>query len=106
MNFVNRDLEQLCRELPCQVQIPGICEGGPGEPSHSNALEHGHGMGIKSHSCFVASACRSCHRAIDAQGGSLTREQKRDYWRRGFDRTLLALWQRGLISVAHDCGTR
>lgn len=98
MTYVNRSLELLCYELTCQARIPGICAGGRGEPSHSNRLVHGHGTGQKAHSCFVASLCRACHRAID-QGLELTREQKQMYWQGAFERTLLEFWSRGLLQV-------
>lgn len=33
--------------------------------AHSNQEKHGHGRGIKSHSCFVAFLCHRCHAWLD-----------------------------------------
>jgi hypothetical protein len=98
VNYRNQSLLDLCHRLTCQVRIEGVCDGGPGEASHSNLSEHGHGTALKSHDCFVAAACRSCHREID-QGRRLTRAQKQLYWRIGFDRTMLEFWRRGWLKV-------
>ena len=99
-NYENRKLLDLAYELPCQINIPEICQGGiASEPAHSNQQEHGKGKSIKAHDCFFAAGCRACHREID-QGNKYPREQLRDFWRRGFERTVLLLWERGLIKVA------
>lgn len=96
-NFRDRDLLNLAYALPCQLQIPGVCTGGdPSEPAHSNQSRHGKGKSLKAHDCFFAAACRACHVEID-QGSRLTREERIEIWQRGFERTLLALWQRGLL---------
>lgn len=99
MNYRNRDLLDLAYELPCQIQLPGVCEGGRGEPAHSNQERHGKGGAMKAHDCFFASACRSCHREID-QGKTMTREERREAWQRAHERTMLALWRQGFIRVA------
>lgn len=97
-NFRNRALLDLAYQLECQLQLPG-CEGGiAGEPAHSNQSRHGKGGSIKAHDCFFVPACRSCHVAID-QGKHMTREEKFDAWNAAFERTYLALWERGLIKV-------
>lgn len=96
MNYRDEILLKLAYELDCQAQIPGICEGGRGEPMHSNQSMHGKGASIKAHDVFIASGCRACHRAID-QGKDLTAEQRRHYWQIAHDRTLLALFERGFI---------
>lgn len=99
MNFRNRELLNLAYEIPCTFQLP-CCEGGiAGEPAHSNQSRHGKGGSIKAHDCFFAAGCRACHREID-QGTTMTREEKFEAWQRAFERTLLALWERGLIQVA------
>lgn len=98
-NFRSRALLDLAYQLECQLQLPG-CEGGTvGEPAHSNQSRHGKGGSIKAHDCFFVPACRSCHREID-QGRTMTREEKFDAWNSAFERTYLALWERGLIKVA------
>lgn len=98
-NFRNRALLDLAYKLECMLQLPG-CEGGTeGEPAHSNQSRHGKGGSIKAHDCFFVPACRSCHRELD-QGRTMTREEKFDVWNAAFERTYVALWERGLIKVA------
>ncbi|UZB05519.1 DUF1364 domain-containing protein [Xanthomonas citri pv. fuscans] len=104
MNYRDRDLLDLAYELECQLQLPGICEGGAGEPAHSNQSRHGKGGALKAHDCFFASACRSCHRELD-QGRTMSREEKFDVWQRAHERTLLELFRRGLV-VATKHGKR
>lgn len=99
MNYRNRSLLDLAYQIPCTLQIEGVCEGGVGEPAHSNQSRHGKGRGLKAHDAFFASSCRACHRELD-QGKNLTREERADIWQRGFERTVLAMWRGGLIVVA------
>lgn len=98
MNYRNRDLLDLAYEIDCTAQLP-CCEGGKGEPMHSNQSIHGKGASIKAHDCFFASGCRSCHRELD-QGKTMTKEEKREVWQRSHNSTMLQLWQLGLIRVA------
>lgn len=98
-HFRSKPLLRLSYEIPCTLRIRGVCEGGVGEPCHSNQSRHGKGGSIKAHDCFYASGCRSCHRELD-HGKRFTREEKADLWQRAFEETLLQLWQRGLIKVA------
>lgn len=99
MNHYYRDrkLLDLAYHLNCTLMLPG-CEGTTGEPAHSNQSKHGKGGALKAHDCFYASACRSCHRELD-QGKTMSREEKFDAWERGHIRTMLQLWERGLIQV-------
>lgn len=99
MIYENRDLEKLCYELECQLRLPGICEGGIGEPCHANWGVYGKGKSIKAHSIFVASGCRACHRELD-QGSTLSGEARRHYWEAAFVATQVALWSGGFIAVA------
>jgi hypothetical protein len=98
-NYRDRKLLDLAYQLDCQVQLPGICDGGTGEPAHSNQSRHGKGGALKAHDCFYASSCRACHRELD-QGRTMSREEKFEAWQRAHERTMLALWQLGLIRVA------
>jgi len=97
-NYRDRSLLDLAYKLNCTLQIEGVCDGGPGEPCHSNQSRHGKG-GAKAHDCFFASGCRSCHRELD-QGRHFDREEKAEIWLRAHERTMLQLWQLGLIRVA------
>jgi hypothetical protein len=101
MNYRNRALLNLAYEIHCQIQLRGICEGGPGEPCHSNQAAHGKGGSIKAHDCFFASGCRSCHRELD-QGNTMSRAEKFQLWQESYNRTTLALWRAGLLRVVGD----
>lgn len=98
MTYRNRALLDLAYQVDCTLQIDGVCEGGPGEPCHSNLSRHGKGGALKAHDCFFASGCRPCHRALD-QGPKLTREERAEIWERAYIRTQVQLWRMGLIGV-------
>ncbi len=101
-NFRSRALLDAIHEInECQIQTP-FCTGYSVEgcePAHANWSRYGKGKSLKAADCYVAAACRSGHYEID-QGSHLTREERLDYWQRGFERTVLALWERGLVRVA------
>jgi hypothetical protein len=98
-NHRNRALLDLAYELPCTLGLPGVCEGGVGEPCHSNQSKHGKGGALKAHDHWFAAGCRACHRELD-QGKRFTREEKAEFWERGHIQTMNLLWLRGLIRVA------
>ncbi|HEY9147084.1 MAG TPA: hypothetical protein VIN36_10400, partial [Thiobacillus sp.] len=52
VNYRNRDLLDCAYNFPCLLQFPGICEGGAGEPAHSNQYLHGKGGAMKAHDCY------------------------------------------------------
>ena len=81
------------------VRIPDICNGNNETTvaAQSN-WGHGNGMGIKAHDCFIAWACSDCHREIDQ--GKMSKQDKQFYWQQGFERTLLAMLQLGILVVA------
>lgn len=60
-NFRSREFLDCCYEFDCMLQIPGICEGGKGEPCHANWAWAGKGGAMKAHDCFVVPGCRACH---------------------------------------------
>ena len=76
--YRNKQLLEEVREAP-------ICFGcgkhndGTIVAAHSNQLIHGKGRGIKSHDCYVAALCNSCHTDLD-QGTTLTREERKEMW--------------------------
>ena len=98
-NFRSRPLLDLAYQLPCTLVIDGVCEGGFGEPCHSNESDYGKGKSLKAHDCFFAAGCRACHRELD-QGKRFSREEKSRIWMRAYIETQLLLWKRGLIKVA------
>lgn len=98
--FRSRKLLDLAHGQECTIRIPGVCTNDPQTvvAAHSNWYEHGKGGAMKAHDCFTAWACAACHREID-QGKDLSYEEKKSYWQRGFEQTLLALFERGLVRV-------
>jgi ferredoxin len=98
MTYRNRALLDLAYQLPCTLKIPGVCEGGNGEPAHANLMQMGKGKSIKAHDCYYASACRACHRELD-QGKNLSRDERTEVWMRGYIETQRLLWITGLIKV-------
>jgi len=98
VNYRNRSLLDLAYRIDCTLQIEGVCEGGRGEPCHSNQSRHGKGAGIKAHDHFFASGCRPCHRELD-QGHMFTRQEKVEIWNRGYERTFTELWHQGYLEV-------
>lgn len=103
MNFRNRRLLDLAHEInECTLQVPGVCRGYTPEgcePVHANWSEYGKGGALKAHDPYFAAGCHCCHVEID-QGRRLSGEERKEYWRRGFERTVLLLWQHELVRVA------
>lgn len=100
MNWRSPSYLKAAQGQECQVRIPNVCNGDPETvvAAHSNQYIHGKGGALKAHDCFVAWACSACHYEID-QGKNLNYEQKELYWRRGFERTLLAAVEQGILRV-------
>lgn len=101
MMYRNPQLLQLAKGAPCLVAIPGICNRNSETvvAAHSNSLEHGKGVGLKAHDCFIAFACSDCHDAIDGRSSRLPKEDRKHYWQRGFERTMLYLFENDNIKV-------
>lgn len=97
MNHRDRALLDLAYQFPCLLRLP-CCEGGNGEPAHSNQAWHGKGGAMKAHDCFVVPACRACHRELD-QGRTLTREERAEAWDLAFREYLPLLFRRGYVIV-------
>lgn len=104
MNFRSRALLNLAYELDCTLRIPGVCEGGRGEPCHANSSAWGKGSAMKAHDFAFASGCRACHQELD-QGKKLVAEARHFYWLRGHVETMRQLWERGLLVVATEART-
>ena len=67
--------------------------------AHSNMGEHGKGMSMKAHDGMTAWLCISCHYAYD-QGGKMTKEERELFIKTAICRTVMQLWDQGLIEVA------
>jgi hypothetical protein len=95
MNYRNKKLLELARELPCQQ-----CgrQDGTVVAAHSNQQRDGKGTGIKAHDFRIASLCFTCHTDID-QGSTLTKDQRREMWEWAHRKTMGELFLRDLISI-------
>lgn len=73
--------------------------------AHSNWPEHGKGMSIKAHDCFIAFLCFRCHtwldqgRGMDPTGTYDVTEKREMFWR-AMEKTLLRLFQQGKVKVS------
>ena len=94
MNYRSRKLLDLSYQFDCTLGFPG-CEGGTGEPAHSNQAKHGKGGAMKAHDCFTVPACRSCHRELD-QGRTMDKQMKFAEWDRAHGLYLPQLFERYL----------
>jgi hypothetical protein len=96
----NKKLLDAARGQPCQISIPSVCNNDPATTvaCHANWYEYGKGMGIKAHDCYAAWGCSACHAALDV-GSNLSYAERKEYWRRGFEKTILALFTAGFINV-------
>lgn len=100
MTFRNEHLTRLAKGRPCMAEVPNVCNHDTETTvwAHSNELRHGKGRGIKAQDCFGAFMCSGCHHWYDH--GPAPREWKAQIFRDAFERTLVYLWSRGLITVA------
>ncbi len=59
------NLRKLAKGKPCQVRIPGVCNGNP----ETTVLAHlgGGGMGMKQPDILGAWCCSDCHDVIDGR---------------------------------------
>ena len=100
MTFRSPKLLAHARGKDCMVNLPGVCNRNPETvvAAHSNWLEHGKGGAMKASDAFHAWSCSACHYEID-QGNKLNYDEKKHYWQRGFERTLLAMYELGILKV-------
>lgn len=100
MSMRSRSLLDLAHDVnECQLQLPGVCRGYSVhgcEPAHSNQIRHGKGFGNKADDFFHVAACHDCHAEFD-QGRLFNKEQKREFWREGWERTMALYFRNGWI---------
>jgi hypothetical protein len=65
---------KLVRGMPCQIRIPGICNGNPETtvPCHYR-LPGLSGMGFIPPAFMVAAGCSACHHHVDSHHDAETR---------------------------------
>jgi len=97
MTFRSRRLLDKAYQYPCLLRLP-CCEGGVGEPAHSNLAIHGKGGAMKAHDCFHVPACRACHREFD-QGKTMTKDEKAALFHRAFGEYLPMLFESDDVGV-------
>lgn len=83
----DKAVRDMCRGMPCYLKMPGvICAGiDTVVPAHSNAAEHGKGMGLKAKDKFTLPACLHCHSELDS-GMRFTKAEKKELWNRAYER--------------------
>lgn len=92
-------IRQSAQGEPCQVRVPGVCNGNP----ETVVLAHlnGGGMGMKASDHEAAYACSACHNWLDggfAEAGY--NREVRDLWHlQAVIRTQRILIEKGLIEV-------
>jgi hypothetical protein len=55
-------------------------------------------MGMKSHDVYSAALCFGCHAGID-QGSKLSYQERKELWEAAWRKTMLVLFEAGLIAV-------
>lgn len=83
------------RCMACSIENPNgdrLCL------AHSNALEDGRGAFYKSRDEFGAILCDKCHKTVDI-GHGLTREEKRNYHKAAWVKTMRWWIEEGYIGV-------
>ena len=82
--YRNPKLLAAAKDRPCT-----LCGSvGTTVAAHSNALEHGHGMGIKAPDFMVAYLCQKCHDLVDGRAGMLSKFTKRNMWLEAWQKTV------------------
>ena len=106
LNLFNISLQmskitKSARGKPCQVRIPGVCNGDP----NTVVLAHlnGGGMAVKHHDIHGAYCCSACHDVVDRRVhvDGLSQDDILLIFLEGILRTQLILLEEGLLYTAH-----
>ena len=95
MNYRNKKLLEVVREIPCQH-----CgsQNGTVVAAHSNQLRDGKGKAIKAHDFRIAALCFTCHSDLD-QGSKMSKQERIDMWEEAHRKTIGELFMREIIGV-------
>lgn len=95
MNYRNKKLLQVVREIPCQH-----CgsQNGTVVAAHSNQLRDGKGKAIKAHDFRIAALCFTCHSDLD-QGSKMSKQERIEMWEEAHRKTIGELFMREIIGV-------
>ena len=95
MSFRSPKLLKAARDQACV-----LCGSvGSTVAAHCNLTEHGKGVGIKCPDSLTAWLCSGCHALIDGRWGYLSKDEKREQWYRAFARTVVQLFEQGIVVV-------
>lgn len=94
---------RAARGRDCTLMLPGVCNRDPATTvlCHSNRLEHGKGMGLKSPDAKACFGCSDCHDVLDGRRplpGWMTRQQLEDAFDRATAITQEQLKQEGITA--------
>lgn len=98
MRFRCQSLIDTARNAPCSVRLPEICNRKKDTTvwCHSDSSAHGKSGSEKAHDCYGFFGCSACHEALP----KLKRAERERIERQAMDRTLLHLWQSGVLTIA------
>ncbi|WMT88235.1 DUF1364 domain-containing protein [Pelagibacterium sp. 26DY04] len=65
----SRKILRHAKGQPCQLRLPGICNGNPETTVWCHLNGHGKGMGLKTHDVLGFFGCSNCHAAYDQGKG-------------------------------------
>lgn len=93
MNYRNPKLLAAVRLLPCVN-----CGAVGTQAAHSDLLEHGKGMSLKSSDAAIQALCPTCHHE-EGNGNKLSRAERRAMTFESISGTYIKLMELGLIKV-------
>jgi len=92
------NLRNLARGMPCQIRMPGVCNGNPETTVLCHLRMSGiSGMGLKANDLLGAWGCSDCHRYVDTHG-----IDGRTALLEGMARTQALLLERGYVHVIRN----
>jgi len=102
------------RQRNPRMRLPKLLKAANGAPcaicgeigttvaAHSNALRHGHGIGVKPHDFYTAYVCQDHHDMIDGRKGKLTLSEKREMWELAWERTVAYWFENGIVVLDNN----
>lgn len=88
--YRNKKILEVSKDIECCTGC-GKYNIGDVVAAHSNWSEHGKGLSIKAHDCFIAYLCQSCHDYVDKSSAS--KEEKKEFWTKAHDLSMLWLFR-------------
>lgn len=97
----SKKVRDAARGQPCTVNIVGVCNGQSETTVLAHLPDQSHGVGLKAHDLSACFACDACHTVLDgrAKWPPMEEEHKDFYMRRAQTRTLVALYDMGILSI-------